>query len=48
MAICLVVDNPDESAEAFKTVMDYLGSSGPVPPTGSSLLVGGQLKVPGE
>jgi hypothetical protein len=41
MAICLVVDNPDESAEEFKTVMQHLGDSGPVPPTGASLLVAG-------
>jgi hypothetical protein len=43
MAMCLVVDNPDESAEDFKTVMDHLGTSGPVPPTGASLLVAGPI-----
>jgi hypothetical protein len=43
VAICLVVDNPDESSEGFKTVMDHLGTSGPVPPTGASLLVAGPI-----
>ena len=43
MAMCLVVDNPDESAEDFKSVMDHLGTSGPVPPTGASLLVAGPV-----
>jgi len=43
MAICLVVDNPDESAEEFKKIMEHLGNSGPVPPTGASLLVAGPV-----
>jgi len=41
MAICLVVDNVDESREEFESVMKQLGQSGPIPPTGASLLVAG-------
>src|SRR5687767_6256477 len=43
MAICLMVDNPDERAEDFDAVMDHLGKSGPVPPLGASLLVAGPV-----
>jgi hypothetical protein len=41
MAICLVVDNPDETAEDFSTVMDHVRSTGPVPPIGARLLAAG-------
>jgi hypothetical protein len=43
MAICLVVDNPDESTEEFERVMAHLSASGPVPPAGASLLVAGPV-----
>ncbi|MBA2633536.1 MAG: hypothetical protein H0U86_11155 [Chloroflexi bacterium] len=43
MAICLMVDNPDESADEFAKVMEHLGTSGPVPPTGASFLVAGPV-----
>lgn len=43
MAVCLIVDNPDEGAEQFAKVMQHLGSSGPVPPTGASMLVAGPV-----
>jgi hypothetical protein len=41
VAICLVVDNVDESREGFERVMKHLGQTGPIPPTGASLLVAG-------
>lgn len=41
MAICLMVDNADETAEQFETVMEHLSESGPVPPDGASLLTAG-------
>lgn len=41
MAICLMVDNADETAEQFETVMEHLSESGPVPPAGASVLTAG-------
>ncbi len=41
MAICLIVDNAEESREQFETVMEHLSQSGPVPPTGADLLIAG-------
>ena len=41
MAICLMVDNADETAEQFETVMEHLSESGPIPPDGASLLTAG-------
>lgn len=41
VATCLVVDNIDESREEFESVMKHLGQTGPIPPTGASLLVAG-------
>ncbi len=41
MAICLMVDNADETAEQFERVMEHLSESGPAPPAGASLLTAG-------
>ncbi len=42
MAICLITNNPSETAEQYETVMAHLRSSGPVPPVGARLLIAGQ------
>jgi hypothetical protein len=42
MAICLVTNNPNETAEQYETVMSHLRDSGPVPPEGARLLIAGQ------
>lgn len=41
VAICLVVDNVDESREEFESVMKHLGQTGPIPPTGARLFAAG-------
>jgi hypothetical protein len=42
MAICLITNNPNETAEQYERVMSHLGDSGPVPPEGARLLIAGQ------
>jgi hypothetical protein len=44
MAICLMVDNADESEKHFEAVMEHLKESGPVPPAGASVLVSGSAE----
>jgi len=41
MAMCLIVDNAEETREQFERVMEHLAESGPVPPVGARLLVAG-------
>jgi hypothetical protein len=41
MAICLIVENPDQSREQAEQVMAHVRSSGPVPPAGARLALGG-------
>jgi hypothetical protein len=41
MAICLIVENPDQSREQAEQVLAHLRSTGPVPPDGARLALGG-------
>ena len=41
MAICLIVENPDQSEEQAEEVMAHVRSTGPVPPDGARLMVAG-------
>jgi len=41
MALCLIIDNPDQTAEQFEKVMEHLRAGGPVPAEGASLLIAG-------
>ena len=41
MAICLITNNPHETAEQYEQVMSHLRNSGPVPPNGARLLIAG-------
>jgi hypothetical protein len=41
MAICVVVDNPNGSAELFDKVQQQLAASGAVPPAGAIFIVAG-------
>lgn len=44
MAICLAVDHPTETREQAQRVIDHIRSSGPVPPDGARLVLGGSLE----
>ena len=46
MAICLIVDNPNQSAEQADQVMAHVRGTGPVPPDGARLMLAG-LADPG-
>src|SRR5215207_5996067 len=41
MAICLIVENPDQTADQADRVMAHVRSSGPVPPEGARLVIAG-------
>jgi hypothetical protein len=41
MAICLILENPDQSAEQAGQVMAHVRDSGPVPPDGARLVIAG-------
>jgi hypothetical protein len=41
MAICLIVENPDQSVEQAEQVMAHVRSTGPVPPEGARLVLAG-------
>lgn len=41
MAICLIVENPDQSQEQAEQVLAHVRSTGPVPPNGARLALGG-------
>jgi hypothetical protein len=41
MAICLIVENVDASQEAFEQISAHVRSTGPVPPDGARLVLGG-------
>jgi len=41
MATCLIVDNANESRDQFERVMEHLAESGPIPPSGASVLIAG-------
>ena len=41
MAICLILENPDQSQEQGEQVLAHVRSSGPVPAEGSRLMIAG-------
>ena len=41
MAICLIVENPDQTNEQAEQVMAHVRSTGPVPPEGARLMLAG-------
>ena len=41
MAICLIVENPDQSTKQAEQVMAHVRSTGPVPPEGARLMLAG-------
>ncbi len=41
MAICLIVENPEQSQEQADRVMEQIRSTGPVPPEGARLMLAG-------
>lgn len=41
MAICLITNNPNETAKQYEEIMSHLRDSGPVPPEGARLLIAG-------
>ena len=44
MAICLTLDHPHETREQAQQVIEHVRSSGPVPPDGARLVLGGALE----
>lgn len=44
MPICLTVDHPHETREQTQQVIEHVRSSGPVPPEGARLVLGGSLE----
>jgi hypothetical protein len=41
MAICLIVENPNQSEEQAEQVLAHVRSTGPVPPEGARLMLAG-------
>ena len=41
MAICLIVENPDQTQEQGEQVLAHVRSTGPVPPEGARLMLAG-------
>lgn len=41
MAICLIVENPEQSQEQAEQVMAHVRSTGPFPPEGARLMLAG-------
>jgi hypothetical protein len=41
MALCMIVENPEQSEEQAEQVFTHLRSTGPVPPEGARLVVTG-------
>ena len=41
MAICLIVENPEQTADQADRVMAHVRGSGPVPPEGARLVLAG-------
>jgi len=44
MAICLAVDHPDETQEQAQQVIAHVRTTGPIPPDGARLVLGGSLE----
>jgi len=45
MAICMIIENPDQGEEQTEQVIGYVRSAGPVPPQGARLLFGGPAQT---
>ena len=45
MAICLMVENPEQSREQAKQVLAHVRSTGPVPPEGARLMLAGPARA---
>lgn len=41
MAICLIVENPEQTREQGEQVLEHVRSTGPVPPEGARLMLAG-------
>jgi hypothetical protein len=41
MALCMIVENPDQSRDQAEQVMAHVRSTGPVPPEGARLVLAG-------
>lgn len=41
MAICVIIENPDQDREKTDKVIEHLRTTGPVPPDGARLVFGG-------
>lgn len=41
MAICLIVENPEQTQEQAMQVMGHVRSTGPIPPEGARLMLAG-------
>jgi hypothetical protein len=41
MAICLIIENPDQSREQAVEAIAHMRSTGPLPPDGARLVLGG-------
>ena len=41
MAVCMIVENPEQSRQQAEEVMAHVRSTGPVPPEGARLMVAG-------
>ena len=41
MAVCLIVENPDQSPDQAQEVIAHVRTTGPVPPEGARLVMGG-------
>jgi len=44
MAICLTIDHPDETMQQAQQVIAHVRTSGPIPPEGARLVMGGSLE----
>jgi hypothetical protein len=45
MAICMIIENPDQGQEQTEQVMSHVRGTGPVPPQGARLLLGGPAET---
>ena len=45
MAICQIVENPDQSQEQAEQVLAHVRSTGPVPPEGARLMLAGPANL---
>lgn len=41
MAICVIIENPEQTREQTEEVIAYVRATGPIPPEGARLVLGG-------